>query len=100
MQKQNGKRKREVTMPTKDEWITIIEGRGGKIDRPTSHGMQIYGGNKTHVDASWFYSSRNTHKENMDKKPVRDLTAREMRKDGWIVKTTTNSLGWFLYGSK
>jgi hypothetical protein len=87
-------------MPTKTEWETIIEGRGGKISRFDKHGGTIYGDNKTHIDASWFDSSRNTYSENLKKKPIRDTTAKEMRKDGWEVKTTTNSLGWFLDARK
>jgi hypothetical protein len=84
-------------MPTRDEWNKIIKGRGGRTGEPDTHGMTLYGDGKEHVEGSWFDKERGDAQK---KKPIRDLTAREMRKDGWEVKTETNSLGWFLSARK
>ena len=74
-------------MPSHDEWMKLITGRGGK----NIGGAQ---GNTTfdYVEGGWFYHGTGAN----EKKAQRDLTSREMRKDGWEVKTETNSLGWFL----
>lgn len=48
------------------------------------------------IDGCWFYR----RPEDGDKKPIRDRIARAMRKDGWTVKTETNSLGWFLRATR
>lgn len=89
-------------MATAAKWEEVIKLYGGKISEWDSHGGTIYGDAREneHVDGSWFDSSRNSYSENLKQKPIRDRIAREMRKDGWDVKTTTNSLGWFLYGSR
>jgi hypothetical protein len=83
-------------MPTRQEWNLIIKGRDGKTGEPDSHGFTVYADNKEHVTGSWFYRNRGDEKY----KAIRDLTARELRKDGWEVKTETNSLGWFLNARK
>lgn len=77
-------------MPTRNEWVDIIKGRGGRIlggALYASAAMQY-----DHVEAGFYYHSPSDEK----KKQARDITAREMRKDGWEVKTESNSLGWFL----
>ena len=77
-------------MPTAEEWVTIIKGRGGKIASTVT--VERLAAQWDMIDASWFYHNSGDEK----KKPVRDLTAREMRKDKWEVKTESNSLGWFI----
>lgn len=74
-------------MTTKQEWIERIKAQRGEI------GGSINGNSSATdmIDGSWFYR----RPEDGDKKPIRDRVAREMRKDGWTVKTETNSLGWF-----
>ena len=74
-------------MPTKKEWEIIISGRGGKI----GHGVTTWN-NMDFIDGNWFHREQEDEK----KKPIRDATARDMRKDGWEVKSETNSLGYFL----
>jgi hypothetical protein len=89
-------------MPTKTEWVNIIHGRGGKEsgDFQGNHGYSLvpssYAAQYELIDASWFYRERG----DQNKKPVRDVTAREMRKDGWEVKTETNTLGYFLHAKR
>jgi len=85
-------------MLTREQWVTRITDNKGKVSGWTSHGGTVYGdsGTNEHIDASWFYKSM----EDYDKKALRDKTAREMRKDGWTVKSETNSLGWFINASR
>jgi hypothetical protein len=73
-------------MTTANEWRSAITTKhSGKI------GGTINGDRDTDmIDASWFYY---TSTDNC-KKHTRDAVARAMRKDGWDVKTETNSLGW------
>lgn len=77
-------------MPTRNEWVDIIKGRGGRIlggALYASAAMQY-----EHIDAGFYYRGPGDARF----KAVRDTTAREMRKDGWEVKTESNSLGWFI----
>jgi hypothetical protein len=77
-------------MPTRNEWVDIIKGRGGRI-----LGGALYSAAAMkfeYIDAGFYYHNPVDEK----KKQARDVTAREMRKDGWEVKTESNSLGWFV----
>jgi hypothetical protein len=75
-------------MPTRDEWITIIRGRKGKIAehrhfKPTT--KSGFANEFTWIEAYWVYSKPGDRKF----MEVRDQTAREMRKDGWDVTSGT-----------
>lgn len=88
----------DVTMPTREQWVNLITERKGKVAGWDSHGGTVYGDSATneHIEGDWFHRSG----EDYDKKTLRDKTAREMRKDGWEVKTESNSLGWFIRASR
>lgn len=81
-------------MLSKKEWMEIIEGRGGKIRGGVVTADQM--ATSEFLGGSWFHRKP----EDYEKKTIRDRTAREMRKDGWDVKTETNSLGYFLDGKR
>ena len=81
-------------MPTRAEWEHIISGRGGKLCGIVQ--LERILKEWDFIDGNWFYYNRGDEK----KKPLRYLTAREMRKDGWEVKTETNTLGYFIHAKR
>lgn len=81
-------------MTTQEDWRSMIVQSGGKIIGGCVPAEQI--AKKEYLDAGWFY--RNP--EHGEKKAIRDKMARTMRKDGWIVKSESNSLGWFLEATR
>lgn len=74
----------------KQDWIEKCMSTGGKNSGGVQHERIL--AEQEEVNFSWFY--RNP--EDSAKKAARDKIAREMRKDNWIVKTESNSLGWFI----
>lgn len=79
-------------MPTREEWITIIKGRGGRIGggAVTAEYLKTW----ELIDGDWHYYSERSNAEEL--KSMRDKTAREMRKDGWEVETKTWTTGYYL----
>lgn len=74
-------------MATAADWREAIKANRGEI------GGSINGNTATDmIEGNWFY--RNPDDAGKDRN--RNEFARMMRKDGWAVKTETNSLGWFL----
>ena len=81
----------DAVMPNMRDWMDNIKLNRGEI------GGTINGNPSTDmIDGCWFYRWLG----DSDKKPIRDRVAREMRKDGWTVKTETNSLGWFFRATR
>jgi hypothetical protein len=80
----------EVTKMNKQDWINKIIESGGKPAGTVQHERIL--AEREELDISWFYHNS----EDYTKKASRDKIAREMRKDAWIVKTESNTLGWFI----
>lgn len=82
-------------MVSKKEWEVMIVGLGGKIEGGAIGAGHIdFSTNPLweFLDVSWLYFKLGDE----NKKAFRDVTASEMRNDGWEVKTETNSRGFFL----
>ena len=74
----------------KQEWIQKIIENSGKPANTVQ--LERILSEQEELDISWFYHNPEDYK----KKALRDKIAREMRKDGWIAETHSNSLGWFI----
>jgi len=75
-------------------WIQLIKNAGG-INRRIGY-APAYTGEADFVNVSWGLSKNHGKRQRAEMKLSRDKIAREMRKDGWNVKVTTDYHGYHI----